>query len=104
MSLLDLPSTRQEAWRWSDLSALPELAAQPRHAPRSAEDLWIGCGGPRLLFVDGVHDAARSDPGPLSLGTLTSSASQHPLGRLAGREGWSLRLGAERSEARKSCS
>ncbi len=99
MSVLELPSTRQEAWRWSDLSALPDIAARPHGQARSVDDLWIGCGGPRLLFVDGVFDAARSDPGPLTIGTLTSPASRHPLGRLAGREGWSLRLGADHAPA-----
>ena len=29
MKLLELPSNREEGWRWSDLSALPELAALP---------------------------------------------------------------------------
>lgn len=99
MTLLDLPSTRQEAWRWSDLSALPELAGQPHRPVRAVDDLWIGCGGPRLLFVDGAYDAARSDPGPLTIGALASEASPHPLGRLAGHEGWSLRLGAGHAPA-----
>ena len=26
--LLDLPSNRQEGWRWSDLSALPDIATR----------------------------------------------------------------------------
>ena len=99
MSVLELPSTRQEAWRWSDLSALPELARQPHGALRAADDLWIGCGGPRLLFVDGVFDAARSDAGPFAIGQITSDASSHPLGKLAGREGWSLRLGRDHAPA-----
>src|SRR4028118_838418 len=56
MSLLELPSNRDEAWRWSDLSALPEIVAR---APAREWDLsdvsWLDCAleGPRLLFVDG---------------------------------------------------
>jgi Fe-S cluster assembly protein SufD len=99
--LLDLPSNRDEAWRWSDLSALPELAAQ---APRgTALDAlpWIECGlaGPRLLFVDGRLDAARSDPGPVALGPVDAEAGDHALARLAGRQGWSLRLGRDHAPA-----
>jgi Fe-S cluster assembly protein SufD len=94
VTLLDLPSTRQEAWRWSDLSALPALAEAPHGRPKAIDDLWLGCGSPRLLFVDGVLDAANSAPGPLTIGHLASEGSSHPLGQLAGRDGWSLRLAA----------
>jgi len=95
VSVLELPSTRQEAWRWSDLSALPTLADQAHRQARPVDDLWLGCGGPRLLFVDGVYDAERSQPGPIAIGRRRSEGSQHPLGKLAGRDGWSLRLGAD---------
>ncbi len=95
MSVLELPSARQEAWRWSDLSALPALADAPHGRPHSVDDLWLGCGGPRLLFVDGVFDAERSQPGPIALGRINADALSHPLGRLAGHDGWSLRLGAD---------
>jgi Fe-S cluster assembly protein SufD len=53
------PSPREEAWRWSDLSALAALAEQDPHG--GVVDLapyWIGCGGPRLLFVDGLFQPA----------------------------------------------
>lgn len=91
-----LPTPRDEAWRWSDLSALPEIAARaPTGAVPDALP-WLDCGaGPRLLFVDGGFDAARSDPGPVAIGPVGGSANDHPLGRLAGNAGWSLRLGAE---------
>ena len=46
--LLSLPSTREEAWRWSNLSALPGLAAAERNASLAElRDLpWIE--SPRL--------------------------------------------------------
>ncbi|MBO9378548.1 SufD family Fe-S cluster assembly protein [Sphingomonas histidinilytica] len=89
MSVLTLPSTREEAWRWSDLSGLEALSAA--HATGVAADLdshWIG-DGPRLLFVDGRLDAGRSRPGPVTVGTV-DAASTHPLARLAGGDGWTL--------------
>ncbi|HVQ07321.1 MAG TPA: SufD family Fe-S cluster assembly protein [Allosphingosinicella sp.] len=92
--LLDLPSNRTEAWRWSDLSALPGLAeAEP--TGRVPEDLpWLDCGeGPRLLFVDGVLREGEIDIGRLQIET------SHPLGRLAGKSGWSLRLGRDHAPA-----
>ena len=96
---LALPSTRDEAWRWSDLSALPALAeARPSGRAADADALWIGCGGPRLLFVDGRLDAARSDLGPLTIGS-TDAATDHPLGRLASGDGWTLRLGTDHAPA-----
>jgi len=93
---LALPTTRDEAWRWSDLSALPALAeARPTARPRSVEDLWIDVPGPRLLFVDGAYDASRSNPGPVRIGAADAKASKHALGRLAGNGGWSLALGRD---------
>ncbi len=95
MTTLALPSSRDEAWRWSDLSALPALAAaRPSGLTDDADAYWIG-DGPRLVFVDGVYDAARSDPGPVAIGRADARASAHPLGGLAGSGGWSLRLGRD---------
>lgn len=94
MKPLSLPSPREEAWRWSDLSGLPALAAErPKGGMIDVSGLWIGCGGPRLLFVDGVLDRAMSKPGPITIGSV-EVAGEHPLGRLAvGLEGWALTLG-----------
>ncbi|MFL6846406.1 MAG: SufB/SufD family protein [Allosphingosinicella sp.] len=95
--LLDLPSSRAEGWRWSDLSALPDLAgraasgAVPRTLP------WLDCDGPRLLFVDGRFEVSHSRPGPLTLGPIDAEVGDHALARLVGREGWRLRL--ERDQA-----
>jgi Fe-S cluster assembly protein SufD len=90
VSLLVLPSPREEAWRWSDLSALPALAdAAPSGVVPEALP-WLDCGnGPRLLFVDGQLRAGDTKIGPLAIET------GHRLGRLAGKRGWSLRLGAD---------
>ncbi len=92
---LDLPSARDEAWRWSDLAALPELSRAAATGVAADDGLWIGCGGPRLFFVDGVCDPARSDPGPVEVGPADARAARHPLGALAGGTGWRLRLGRE---------
>jgi len=93
--ILALPSTREEAWRWSDLAALPALAAaSPAGGVIDTSGLWLGCGGPRLLFIDGGLDAASSEPGPLRLGPV-GAESAHPLARLTTGEGWTLELGPE---------
>ena len=88
---LALPSQREEAWRWSDLSALPELSvAAATSAPAGLDSHWIG-EGPRLLFVDGRLDESRSRLGPLTIGQ-TDATSDHPLAKLATGAGWTLAL------------
>lgn len=97
---LTLPSTREEAWRWSDLSALPALADQRPSGRAGNADRWfIGCGGARLLFVDGVYQPDRSDAGPVTVGETDVHAAGHPLAALAGRKGWTLRLGPDHAPA-----
>jgi Fe-S cluster assembly protein SufD len=94
MSLV-LPSNRDEAWRWSDLSALPEIAArEPGSLASPLPNLWLDCeiDGPRLLFVDGKLVAEQSNLGTLEIGALQAEPVDHPLAKLAGREGWKLRL------------
>jgi Fe-S cluster assembly protein SufD len=88
--LLDLPSNRTESWRWSDLSALPALA-EARPTGRVPDALpWLDCDkGLRLLFVDGELRGGDVAIGPLAIET------SHPLGRLAGGSGWSLKLGRD---------
>jgi Fe-S cluster assembly protein SufD len=97
MSLLDLPSPKSEGWRWSDLSALPAMAEAPHGTlnPQHHQLPWLECRGPRLLFIDGRLDSARSETGPLTLGPVETVAVDHPLGRLVGGEGWTLRLGRD---------
>ena len=94
MSVLALPSVREEAWRWSDLSALRALA-DARPTGRVPDALpWIDCDkGLQLLFVDGVLRSGDIGIGPLAIET------SHPLGRLAGKTGWSLRLGRDHAAA-----
>ncbi|MBC7985193.1 MAG: SufD family Fe-S cluster assembly protein, partial [Sphingomonadaceae bacterium] len=102
MSLLALPSTREEGWRWSSLAELPALAeAAPKRARHhNLDELWLGCGGPRLVFVDGRFDADASDPSPVALGPVEADAEGHPLARLAeGQAGWTLTLGRGQAPA-----
>lgn len=95
MSLLELPSPRQEAWRWADMGALRAAAeAPPRDTGVDPRDLFLDVAGPRLLFVDGVFEPAHSRPGAVEIVRLAPE-TDHPLGRLAGGEGWALRLGPE---------
>ncbi|QNE31682.1 SufD family Fe-S cluster assembly protein [Sphingomonas sp. NBWT7] len=89
-ALLDLPSTRAEAWRWADLGALTAAAAlAPIAAP---ETEFLDLPGARLLFVDGVLDHGRSDLGRVTISDLVGD--DHALGRHARGAGWSLRLDA----------
>ena len=91
MSVLDLPSTRQEAWRWADLGGLAAAAAL---APVVAPDAeFLDLPGARLLFVDGVLDEARSDLERVTIEAL--DGSDHALGRRAAGTGWRLALDAE---------
>ena len=101
MTLLELPSNREEGWRWSDLSALPELAAREPEGRTPDALPWLDCEleGPRLLFVDGRLDSERSSLGPLAIGPVDGARDGHALARLVGREGWTLRLGRDRAPA-----
>jgi len=100
VTALALPTPREEAWRWSDLSALPALAERTPtgRAPNALP--WIDCEGeaPRLLFVDGRLDQSRSRLGPVAIRAVAPETA-HPLGRLAGHDGWSLRLGRDHAPA-----
>jgi Fe-S cluster assembly protein SufD len=99
--LLDLPSNRSENWRWSDLSALPALAQRVSggHVPGALPWIDHDTDGPRLLIVDGRLDAARSRLGPLTVGSHAIAPSDHPLARLAGPDGWTLKLGRDHAPA-----
>jgi Fe-S cluster assembly protein SufD len=90
VTALSFPSSRDEAWRWADLSALPALAEQAARGAAGELPAALG-GGPRLVFVDGVLDAARSDLGPVTVGPV-EARSEHALGRMASGPGWALRL------------
>jgi Fe-S cluster assembly protein SufD len=92
---LALPSNRDEAWRWSDLSALPELAEQQPLGVVPDSLPWLDCAAesPRLLFVDGAFVPEKSRPGPIAFGPV--ERIDHPLASLAGTEGWVLALGRD---------
>jgi Fe-S cluster assembly protein SufD len=95
--MLALPSRDDEAWRWSDLSALPEIAARPARGNLPQSLPWIDCAreGPRLLFVDGAFIAERSDPGAVEIGAVSAEAGDHALARMVGHRGWALKLGRD---------
>jgi Fe-S cluster assembly protein SufD len=95
VSLLELPSTRHESWRWSDLSALPDIAARLPSGTVPDALPWIDCAneGPRLLFIDGKLAADQSNLGALSIGEVDVQPGEHALARLVGRKGWRLHLG-----------
>jgi Fe-S cluster assembly protein SufD len=95
--LLELPSNRTEGWRWSDLSALPDLAEREATGRVPGDIPWIACEreGPRLLFVDGKLEASRSRVDGIDIGPVEVGANDHPLAALAGRSGWRLRLGRD---------
>ena len=100
MTLLDLPSTRAEAWRWADLGALSAAAAlAPVAAP---EHEWLDLPGDRLLFRDGVLDQAASTVDHVTFGDVP--AGDHPLGRHARGTSWTLRVPADGTATHLSCS
>jgi Fe-S cluster assembly protein SufD len=92
---LDLPSPKAEAWRWSDLSQLEDLAARAPSGVAPDTIPWLACHGPQLLFVDGRLELAQSRCGPLAAGPVEVEAGDHALARLVGRDGWTLRLGRD---------
>lgn len=96
MTLADLlPSSRNEAWRWSDLSRLPAIAAGGASgAVPETDAFFLGCDGPRLVFVDGVLDESRSDTSGIRIGEVAAQAGDHPLAALAGGRGWEIVLDA----------
>lgn len=98
MTLLALPSTRDESWRWSDLSALPDLVERTPSGAVPDSLPWIDGEGPRLLFIDGKLSAG-SDAGPIEIAELSVSGGDHALARLVGRSGWRLRLGRDHATA-----
>ena len=98
MSLLELPSARQEEWRWSDMAALQAASETLPHATGvDPKSLFLDIAGPRLLFVDGAFEPAHSLPGQVRVARIAST-SAHALGALAEGEGWTLTLGREHAE------
>ncbi|MET1111443.1 MAG: SufD family Fe-S cluster assembly protein [Allosphingosinicella sp.] len=94
---LTLPSNKDEAWRWSDLSALPDLIGRAQAGTVPEALPWLAGEGPRLLVVDGRVDVERSELGPVVAGRVRDGPTDHPLARLAGQEGWTLHLGRDQA-------
>ena len=90
--LLELPSTRHEDWRWSDVSGLPAHAAATATGEIPAALPWLLGEGSRLLFVDGVYQSVHSAPGEVTLGGVALDGGSHALARLTGTTGWRLHL------------
>ena len=84
---LDLPSNREEAWRWADLGGIAAAAALAPVARPEAQ--FLDLPGAKLLFVDGVLDEAASDLHRVTVGDHVPG--DHALARRA-THGWSLRL------------
>ncbi|VVT24782.1 SufBD protein [Sphingomonas aurantiaca] len=92
--LLDLPSTREESWRWGDPAAIAAAAGLPR-GEALAGAWFLDLEGARAVFVDGVLDAGRSDLRHVAIAPL--EGGEHVLGRRTTGNGWSLRVDANAS-------
>lgn len=93
-AVLELPSAREEAWRWADPEAIVAAASLPHADTVAATDDWfLDLPGARLVFRDGVLDEAVSDLDRVELRDLASDS--HPLGAYTAGAGWSLRLDAD---------
>jgi len=102
--LLTLPSAREEAWRWSDLSALPELVKVDTNSAPGRDHRqppWLDCAanGPRLLFLDGQLDESQSRIGSLTIEEVALDPRGHPLAAQVGPIGWTLKLGRTHAPA-----
>ena len=79
---------KDEAWRWSDLSALPD--AGRRHASGAVPEAlpWLDCDEARgCCSSTAGSTAARSRPGPIAIGPVEADAGDHragPAGRPRG--------------------
>jgi Fe-S cluster assembly protein SufD len=94
MEALVLPARREESWRWADPEAIAAAAQLPwSDAPVDASGYWLDLPGARLLFVDGVLDAAHSTLGRVSVESI--DAGTHVLGQRATGAGWALRVAAD---------
>ena len=91
MSLIELPSTREEAWRWADTAGIASAAALPRDAALTDHaGWWLDLPGARIVVRDGVVDTAASDLHRVELRAVT--AGDHALGARATGPGWALHL------------
>jgi Fe-S cluster assembly protein SufD len=92
MTLLTLPSNREEAWRWADTAAIAAAAGSARAGTDPTHDHFLPLPGDRLLFVDGdLHPSSRL----LRAEPARVAATAHALGGRATDSGWALRLAAD---------
>ncbi|WP_375429270.1 SufD family Fe-S cluster assembly protein [uncultured Sphingomonas sp.] len=92
MTLLTLPSNREEAWRWADTAALAAAAGSPRLGGDAIAEHFLDLPGDRLLFVDGeLHPSSRL----LRAKPARAPVTTHALGGRATDSGWALRLAAD---------
>jgi Fe-S cluster assembly protein SufD len=89
VTLLTLPSNREEAWRWADTAAIAGAAGSARVGGDPVHDHFLDLPGDRLLFVDGALHASstllRAEPARVA-------ATTHALGGRATDSAWALRL------------
>ncbi|MGP7795064.1 SufD family Fe-S cluster assembly protein [Sphingomonas sp. CLY1604] len=88
-AVLDLPTPRNELFRWADMPALEAARALP--PTPAAVPAAILADADRLVFVDGRLDTDSSRPGDLSIES-GSIDSDHALARFAAGQGHRLTL------------
>ena len=90
MSLLELPSTREEGWRWADPAAIATAAALPATPAPETAAWFLDLPGARIVVRDGVVDRAASELGRVELRHV--AAADHPLGGRTDGAGWALHV------------
>ncbi len=93
MSVMELPSTREEAWRWADTAGIAAAAALPQIASVEADGWFLDLPGARIVVVDGVVDQAVSNLGRVVLRQV--DADDHALAARTSGSGWALHLDAD---------
>lgn len=85
VGVLTVPTTRDEEWRFTDLSPLTKLSYQPVREPTAppaadVERYVLAEAASRLVFVDGVHVQALSGAagdGGVVVANLSAAGGQH---------------------------
>jgi Fe-S cluster assembly protein SufD len=93
---LSVPTTRDEEWRFTDLTPLTRLQLravqrEPALALEAAQPYFVPESGARLVFVDGVFSPALSEEtaeGGVHIGTLAAMLARHA----SALEPWLARL------------
>lgn len=85
-----LPGPRTEAWKYTPLRALERRSFAPAIAAATGVDpaALAHIPAPRLVFVNGVHDAVLSDPGGLDAGVRLAPRSAGDEANDAGVRGF----------------